>query len=859
MNAAMKTRAALGALFAVALAFASATSLAAEFPAAGPVPAAFDARVKQDFLAWRRDQARSELAAAKVELPREFLDWVESDPLVFQTIYGFDNPLPHRLPAPAKGATTDRTDSPAQRLVCLRSLELDLGPEITRQRNLQLTLALTHAYAGRLDRRTFECPEEKLSWRPRARLKLVIPAVPMTPVDTRAKDRKLDREDHIINFLEDNPRPVDEARPDGEKRPLFAGELMGSDELRTKFVAYMKERGFVIDPRHVTQAKAGHDLFLKAYQDKGRIPKAQDPAPTPAEKLAYLVRNDQYRFPPEAKRSWPRFDLESPWPVLEYLAMGDMPLRDREFVWERFRDTGSVRKMGHHLGEVVGLNTPYVRARRMRPFDFAYGSYAMDIKDHGACREMSRIGLGAAAPLGIPAAHAFEPNHFCLVVVTKSAAGYGLKIEQHVRPPTWITKGGVRMEDELARLFYSLNYGQAAFLDAHTGLALYRQLPAGTSAAQRLRFLESLATIDPYVPAIPREILGQLPDPVAVADFWSRFRAQVEAVRKPGCPPGGHYTGFTVRRMLDARLAALPVPDDAAQRERVLAACLAESADANWLRYAGHGKSPEAFRAWAVEALRTSVAGQRNEASAALLSARLAAIGKSVKDPAQRRAWGAELLTALRGKETFVVGVGPRRSEQPDPAVLVAQDLAGQSPDARMAFERDLRQAVGGDRTPAKANLLAQRLDAIAKNLRDPKERKAWGETLHAIVLGHEAYVTPQNPDQPQVDPVVAEIYALGIDLGPARERFAEDFAAYFKDDRDLATARAMEQRLAQLIAAGARDTEGQRKFLESLLPLAAGRDTFAEPSADPRKPGKTVRDPAVERLRKSVPAAATK
>ena len=129
--------------------------------------------MKQKFLAWRKSTALAELAAAKVEISADFTNWVDSNPLVFQTIYGFDNPQAHRLPALPKGVTMDRTDSPAQRLVCLWSMEIDLGPEITRERNLQLALALAHAYAGRIDRKTFECPEEKISWRPRQRLKLV--------------------------------------------------------------------------------------------------------------------------------------------------------------------------------------------------------------------------------------------------------------------------------------------------------------------------------------------------------------------------------------------------------------------------------------------------------------------------------------------------------------------------------------------------------------------------------------------------------------------------------------------------------------------------------------------------------------
>ena len=819
------------------------------WPEVTPALVKFDDQVKKQFLAWRRDTALAELKAAGVSIPQDLIAWIDSEPQVLQTIYGVDNPQPHRMPAAPKGQKIDPTDSPAQRLACFASLEIDLGPEITRKRNQQLTLAVVHAYAGKIDRKSFECPEEKLSWRPRPRLKLVIPAAPHRPVDTRAKDRPLDREDHIINFLEDHPQPIDPKNPAAGTRPLYAGELMTHDDYRNKFVAYMKERGHAIDPRHVTTSHHGYNMFLKAYTEKGRIPKAQDPVPTPAEKIAYLVRNDQFRFPANVKRRWPQFNLESPWPVLEYLAMGDMPLRDREFVWKRFVETGSVRKYGHHLGAKVGLNTPLVRSRRMQPFDFAYGSYAMDIKDHGACREMTRIGLGAAAPLGIPAAHSFQPGHFCLTVVTHSPkTGYHLSVEQHVKHPTWITKGGVRREDEIARLTYPLNYGVQERLDAHTGLALMRQLPPQTPTAQRLKLWQSLLAINPYVPEIPRQILNLHENPVDIAEFWVALQKIVTAVNRPGCPQGSPYTDFTVRRMLDGRLKTLAVPEKLEDRKKVLDLCLRQSSDDLWLRYASNQKSAEEMQRWGIDALRASLNHPREEASAALVAARLTTLGKTIKDEKQRRAWGQSLLQVIRGKETFAVGEGKKRREVADPAVLVAQGFAGQTPDARAALERDFRQAVSGGRSPARAQLLAQRINSIARGMKDRQERRAWGETLHRVVLGKELYVTPQAPDQPQLDPCVREIYQLGIDLAPARQRFQRDFSIYLQKDRSLALARAMDARLVPLLAVSAADPKAHQAFLESMAPLLAGKETIKEPS------GKIHKDPVVDRLVKSMP-----
>jgi hypothetical protein len=163
-------------------------------------------------------------------------------------------------------------------------------------------------------------------------------------------------------------------------------------------------------------------------------------------------------------------------------------------------------------------------------------------------------------------------------------------------------------------------------------------------------------------------------------------------------------------------------------------------------------------------------------------------------------------------------------------------------------LERDFRQAVSGGRSPARAQLLAQRINSIARGMKDRQERRAWGETLHRVVLGKELYVTPQAPDQPQLDPCVREIYQLGIDLAPARQRFQRDFSIYLQKDRSLALARAMDARLVPLLAVSAADPKAHQAFLESMAPLLAGKETIKEPS------GKIHKDPVVDRLVKSMP-----
>jgi hypothetical protein len=58
-----------------------------------------------------------------------------------------------------------------------------------------------------------------------------------------------------------------------------------------------------------------------------------------------------------------------------------------------------------------------------------------------------------------------------------------------------------------------------------------------------------------------------------------------------------------------------------------------------------------------------------------------------------------------------------------------------------------------------------------------------------------------------------------------------------------------MDARLSQLLAVSASDATAHQAFLETLVPLLQGKETLTEPS------GKTHKDPAVDRLVKSIPS----
>ena len=211
-------------------------------------------------------------------------------------------------------------DTPSQVLLHLYSLRLDLGKaNFEEYRQLALATAIVSA------KRAFAADIT-----PRAPLKLVINGDRRQPVNTREPGRELDKNDHIINFLNENtieeevvvrhrevvPEPKYDERgiaipaPKGKKpkrvpvidkrrRPLYACDVMAGKALQERFNAYMKSKGHPVeldcgdrvihwnshDAVHGQQRKniaAACKLFRAAYEAKGLLPAQRDPAPSPA-------------------------------------------------------------------------------------------------------------------------------------------------------------------------------------------------------------------------------------------------------------------------------------------------------------------------------------------------------------------------------------------------------------------------------------------------------------------------------------------------------------------------------------------------------------------------------------------------
>ncbi|MFT5497252.1 MAG: hypothetical protein ACI9TH_002658 [Kiritimatiellia bacterium] len=391
----------------------------------------YSPELRAAYLAYAKKSAMDQLDERGKPLPPEFLTWVDKDPSIAAGVYAA-HPKPEDV------------------LLWLYSLRLDLGKaKFEQYRHLALAAALVSAKEG-LE------PDINI----REPLKLVIPGDPRKPANTKAKDRTLDVNDHIINFLTDNtidavvpvgkieppelkyddrgiaiPAPPSKQPGETKKvtRSLYAADVLASRELQQKFNAYMKERGQkvyidcgdkvvhwnstdAVQGEQRKKVEEAYRIFRAAYEAKGLLPAQRDPFPSPAERCAYMIRNHAYIFPPELreKRKWPRFPLDAPWPMLTMLAADRQPLREREERWIAFRDRGEVHTYGEYIG-AVAQQFSMQSARRLKPYAFSYTTVQMMLKDGGVCGTMGSIAARGGVSLGVPACQATQPGHCAYV------------------------------------------------------------------------------------------------------------------------------------------------------------------------------------------------------------------------------------------------------------------------------------------------------------------------------------------------------------------------------------------------------------------------------------------------------------
>jgi hypothetical protein len=677
-----------------------------------------------------RERTLDAAKAKGVELPSDFLAWIDGDSIVRNTIYGC------------------RADS-LPVLLKLRSLEIDLGEDTVRRDYTQLALAfaIQDSYAKRGDQGTpwndadgAKSPDYSNDAlpdvSPRAPLALEIPGDPRVRVDTKDTSRPLDRDDHIINFLEDHPEIEEEievkelppleydergiAKPQRAavsvkktiKRPLRAADVIASRALQEEFNAHMAAHGHAdiaidcgeravywgstaaIGERSLRERiAAAHELFHTAYRNKGRMPAARDRAPTAAESMAWFIRNDRHDFSDDmrAAREWPRFPLNAPWPVLMMLAADDQPLREREDIWAKFRDNGEFRTYGEYIGDIA-QQFDMQSARRVAPIAFSYGSIQMMWKDGGVCGTMGNIGSRTYRIVGQPASTAGQPGHCAIVFMEYDATTkeFRCKGGQYATGGDEVTtvhagwnyddKGGRKPMVFHQSIAWGVNDGLPSFIESLAMVRAFNAMPADERARECVPFVKAALAENVFALAAITTALENAPDvnaAIAIADACADRFAKATDEKQHAL-----YRS-TVRDLAHTRIEQLPAPATPEENARLLEVLERQGSTNGALLarcWRGVGGDDEFVKRCKAE-IGTYLASpdrDKDRRTAQKFAAQVNGWAKTVARPAKKR-WAEQLLAAFEGKETILL----RGKEQVDPAVEALRKIAGVKPQTR--------------------------------------------------------------------------------------------------------------------------------------------------------------------------------
>lgn len=759
----------------------------------------FAPAVKVAYLDYLKAEVRRELKAAGTSLPADFLAWVEGDPTVAATVYGTRN-------------------APTHVLLMLRSLDLDLGAAAVRTNYTQLALAAAVVFAKE---------GEKADLSPRPPIKLLIGGDPRQSVNTKDPGRTLDLNDHIINFLNEHtleedvvvgqkeevpelkydskgiaiPPPKTKGKPkmipitEKRTRTLYAADVIASPAWQEKFNAYMKAKGQTVQvdcgdrvvhwkSRDMVRGEpykkivAAYKLFRTAYEAKGLLPAARDPIPTPAERCAYLIRNNEYQFPADVKeqRKWPRYPLTAPWPTLTLLVANDQPLREREERWEAFRDKGEFKTYGEYIGSIAQQGDMQ-SARRLKEYPFTYGTIQMMLKDGGVCGTMANISARSHVTLGVPSCTAGQPGHCALILfacdpktglykchgaqyATAGDAGTGVH-------GAWVF-GDVDARRPMVyhqSIAWAVNYGLSAYLDSNLVYSFYRRLNEADRAVHGADLLKSGLALNPYNLLLSDAGFAQAPSPEDAVRFYRVAMKPFTAPVKPGCPTNGLFQQ-TLLQKCTAALVKLPAPKEKTAAAAILAFLQEEQCtdQAILAKYKVAVTGLPALLEETALALKAHVATPRTAAACDKMSATLQATAGMIPDKKARREWALAQWPLLQGHERYF---GKGGAITPDPVVNTLARLAGQKPrpEAEQVqpllnqINEQLKTAIAKGRTPKGCSQLANTIRTVAKQIKAEEQKHAWVADLAKTIQGKEEY-TVKNAKK-QKDPCADIIQEL--------------------------------------------------------------------------------------------------
>ena len=665
------------------------------------------------------DARRRTLAACRdrgIELPPDFLAWIDADESLQASVYGC-----RRDPLPV--------------LLALRSLEIDLGKQVVRNEYTQLALAFAMAdsYAasdrnasGWNDGDTGQPDDELPDVTPRPLLVLSCPGDPRIPVDTKSADRELDVYDHVINFLEDHPAievevevkefpplEYDErgiARPRGKpvkvrktvERGLVGADVIASADLQDEFNTHMAANGHpeiviacgdrvvhheskaaVGDKKVRASIKAAHDLFHDAYRAKGRMPSERDASPSRSESMAWFIRNHRHDFS-GTDRIWPRFPLDAPWPVLMMLAADDQPLREREDIWIKYRDDGEFRTYGEYIGGIA-QQFDMQSARRVAPLPFSYGSIQMMWKDGGVCGTMGNIGARTHRICGVPASTAGQPGHCAIVFMEQDPATGRFRCRggQYATGGDEVTTvhagwnyddvGGRRPMVFHQSVAWGVNHDPEAFIEAMVLRRAWDALDEVERSRQCVRWIRKAMRLNPFALPLIDGIIAAAPDATTAIEVLDEFDSGLAT----HATPEFDLYRRTVRNLAHERILALPAPSTRKANERLLEELDRQGCEnARLLARCWKDLGGEVFleecRAASIEYL-DSPARTKVKRASQRFAGTIRAWGRSIKSGRQRKVWAQSLLESFAGRELLVVG----RKTSVDPAFAVLCGFAG--------------------------------------------------------------------------------------------------------------------------------------------------------------------------------------
>jgi len=760
----------------------------------------FTPKLQQIYINYAKTEAKLQLTQQNKNIPKQFLQQLDTDPLIQATVYGTHL-------------------KPADIIQNLYSLQIDLGEKrFNKYIQLMLAQAIVDAKHGTTN-----------PINPRPPLKLNIAAItkdPRIPINTKDSKRKLDMNDHIINFLNENtitetitighkppPLKYDQngiAIPLSKKekrkkipitktqtRTLYAADVIAHQNLQKKFNAYMKQKGYnihiycgehivhwnrreAIKSGFAVKIKEAFDLFHNAYKAKGLMPKQRDPKPNSSEKCLYIIQNYQYKFPNnlQKQRHWPRYPLTAPWQTLLMLVENEQPLRERQERWEAFRDKGIFKTYGEYIGDIA-QQYDMQSARRIKPYPFTYHTIQMMLKDGGVCGTMGNISARSHITLGIPSCTAGQPRH-CAVVAfrynpknhtyqckgSQYATGGDEKTIPHVgwyfgKFKTHINKRTKQTVHDRKPMIYqqsiawAINYNLTTYTKTLTAETISRILQQEKVPNTNItHLLINALSQNPYNITLIDAIQNLTTTPQQQIKYNNIIQKLITThPPKIGCPTQGLYNTTITNNMLK-KLQQLPIPNNKQQTAEIYQYLQQTTPQIpkTTVRYylALHDQqqllqnTQKQFQQH-LKIIQQST-GKENDTKCEQMTQLITATIHTIKKRKKRKEWAKKILHLTTNNEKYF---GKRYKIKTNPAIEKLAKLARQKlPEEKQQItalcqqiQQQLTSAINNNkRTPKSCRILAKKISTITKILHNKTQQKQWLQKLAQIIKNHEKY-----------------------------------------------------------------------------------------------------------------------